>query len=72
MVFGRLIHFTFDALALSTILAGVKKTTGFSPATDLIPDSSIKSITDSYLGAGTTIFDIVSGQVVTSQYFKRS
>ncbi|AAW43761.1 hypothetical protein CNBE4100 [Cryptococcus deneoformans B-3501A] len=72
MVFGRLVHFTFDALAVSTILAGVKKTTGFAPATDLIPDSSIKSITDSYLGVGTTIFDIVAGQAVTSQYFKRT
>lgn len=35
MVFGRLIHFTFDALAVSTILAGVKKTTGFSWVHDL-------------------------------------
>ncbi|WWD19004.1 hypothetical protein CI109_103461 [Kwoniella shandongensis] len=72
MVLGRLAHYAFDALALSTIIAGVKKTTGFTPATDLIPDSSIKSITDSYLGAGETIFQIVAGQAVTSQYFKRS
>lgn len=27
---GRLIHFGFDALAISTVLAGVKKTTGFA------------------------------------------
>lgn len=29
-MFGRLIHYGFDALAVSTILAGVKKTTGFA------------------------------------------
>ncbi|WVQ74821.1 hypothetical protein IAR50_004428 [Cryptococcus sp. DSM 104548] len=71
MALGRLVHYAFDALAVSTILAGVKKTTGFSPATDLIPDSSLKSVTDSYLGVGHTIFDIVAGQSVTSQYFKK-
>ncbi|KAK8854849.1 hypothetical protein IAR55_003588 [Kwoniella newhampshirensis] len=72
MVLGRLAHYAFDALAISTVIAGVKKTTGFAPATDLIPDSSIKSITDSYLGAGETVFSIVAGQAVTSQYFKKA
>jgi hypothetical protein len=27
---GRLLHYGFDALAISTVLAGVKKTTGFT------------------------------------------
>jgi hypothetical protein len=30
MVLGRLTHFAFDALAISTVLAGVKKTTGYA------------------------------------------
>lgn len=30
MVLGRLVHYTFDALAVSAILAGVKKSTGFA------------------------------------------
>ncbi|WVQ99962.1 hypothetical protein IAU59_007105 [Kwoniella sp. CBS 9459] len=72
MVLGRLVHYGLDALAITTILAGVKKTTGYAPSTDLIPDSSIKSITDSYLSAGETVFGIVAGQAVTSQYFKRT
>jgi hypothetical protein len=29
MVLGRLTHYAFDALAISTVLAGVKKQTGF-------------------------------------------
>lgn len=42
------------------------------PATNLVPDSSVKSIADSYFSAGETIFSIVSGQAVTSGWFKRS
>jgi hypothetical protein len=30
MVLGRLFHYGFDLLAVSTIIAGVKKTTGFA------------------------------------------
>jgi hypothetical protein len=29
-MFGRIFHFTFDALAVSAVLAGVKKSTGFA------------------------------------------
>ncbi|KAI9637364.1 uncharacterized protein MKK02DRAFT_43290 [Dioszegia hungarica] len=72
MVLGRLFHWGFDAMAISALLAGVKKTTGFSPATEMIPDSSVRSIANGYLGAGETIFNLVSGQAVTSQYFKRN
>lgn len=42
------------------------------PATNLIPDSSIKSIADGYFGVGETVYNIVSSQVVTSSYFKRT
>lgn len=42
------------------------------PATDQIPDSSIKRVADTYFGAGETIFNIVAGQSVTSSYFKKS
>ena len=30
MVLGRLAHYAFDALAISAVLAGIKKTTGFA------------------------------------------
>jgi hypothetical protein len=29
MVLGRLVHYTLDAVLLSTVLAGVKKSSGF-------------------------------------------
>ncbi|KAK1927062.1 hypothetical protein DB88DRAFT_476554 [Papiliotrema laurentii] len=71
MVLGRLAHYAFDALAISTVLAGVKKSTGFAPDTEQIPDSSLRSLANSYFGAGETIFNIVAGQSVTSSYFKK-
>jgi hypothetical protein len=37
MVLGRLTHYAFDALAISTVLAGVKKQTGFG----YVPFSSL-------------------------------
>jgi len=43
-----------------------------SPATDQIPDSSIRRIADGYFGAGETIFNIVAGQTVSSSYFKKT
>lgn len=42
------------------------------PATHLIPDSSVKTVADSYFSAGEVVFNVVAGQAVTSQYFKRS
>ena len=30
VMFGRLFHYTFDAMAVSAVLAGVKKSTGFA------------------------------------------
>jgi hypothetical protein len=41
MVLGRLTHYAFDALAISTVLAGVKKQTGFGyvPSLSLLPPS---------------------------------
>ncbi|KAL1413312.1 hypothetical protein Q8F55_001068 [Vanrija albida] len=71
MVLGRLVHYAVDALAVSTILAGVKKTTGFTPATEQIPESSIRTFTEGYLGAGESVFNFIAGQAVTSQYFKK-
>lgn len=43
----------------------------YSPQTELIPESSIRSFTESYLKAGETVLTLVTGQAVTSQYFKK-
>lgn len=45
---------------------------GCSPDTTQIPESSIRSFADGYLSAGETVFNLVTGQAVTSSYFKKA
>ncbi|KIP08230.1 hypothetical protein PHLGIDRAFT_18985 [Phlebiopsis gigantea 11061_1 CR5-6] len=71
MAIGRLVHYAVDAALLSTVVAGVKRSSGFSPNTESISDPTLRSIADKYLGFGETVFDMIQGTVVNSQYFKR-
>ncbi|KAH9989467.1 hypothetical protein BJV77DRAFT_1185771 [Russula vinacea] len=73
MVLGRLAHYAIDALLLSTVVAGVKRSTGFTLDTEsFISNPTVRSLTEQYLGFGETVFNTLQGAVVTSPYFKRS
>jgi len=69
---GRLVHYTVDAVLLSTLFAGIRRSSGFAPQTTLITDPSVRGIADKYFGVGETIFDIAQATVVNSSYFVRS
>ncbi|EKM58398.1 uncharacterized protein PHACADRAFT_89364 [Phanerochaete carnosa HHB-10118-sp] len=71
MALGRLFHYAFDAALLSTVVAGVRRSSGFGPRTESIPDDTMRSIADKYFGFGETVFDMLQATVVNSQYFKR-
>ncbi|KAI0067343.1 DUF1748-domain-containing protein [Artomyces pyxidatus] len=71
MVLGRLVHYAFDAVLVSTLVAGVRRSSGFAPRTDSITDPTVRSITEQYLGIGETLFDVVQGTVVNSTYFQK-
>jgi len=71
MVLAKLLHYTLDAVMLSTVLAGVRRSSGFSPETTLISDPTARSVADRFLGVGETIFDLVQASAVNSSYFKR-
>ncbi|KAK7690731.1 hypothetical protein QCA50_005830 [Cerrena zonata] len=71
MALGRLFHYTIDAVLVSTVLAGVRRSSGFTPATNNIADENIRSVANKYLGIGESIFDMLQGTAVTSSYFKR-
>ncbi|KAF8486188.1 hypothetical protein DFH94DRAFT_622853 [Russula ochroleuca] len=72
MVLGRLAHYAIDALLLSTVVAGVKRSTGFTLDTEsIISNPTVRSLTEQYLGFGETVFNTLQGAVVTSPYFKR-
>ncbi|RDX56982.1 DUF1748-domain-containing protein [Polyporus arcularius HHB13444] len=68
---GRVTHLLFDAALVSTVLAGVRRSSGFTIETEKITDGTIRSATEKYLGFGETIFDMIQGTAVNSQYFKR-
>ncbi|ODN79825.1 hypothetical protein L202_03719 [Cryptococcus amylolentus CBS 6039] len=69
--FGRLGHIAFDLVIISALLAGVKKSTGYTLKMTLFTDSALRSFMDSYLAMGETIFGMFSGYAVNSRYFKR-
>lgn len=71
MALGRLVHYAVDVVLVSSVLAGVKKSTGYTVQTSQITDPTLRSIADSVLGAGESVFNIVQGNAVTSSYFTR-
>ncbi|TFK70300.1 DUF1748-domain-containing protein [Pluteus cervinus] len=71
MVIGRLTHYALDVALLSTVLAGVRRTSGLTPDTTLISDSTTRSVAERFLGFGETVFDLIQGTAVNSAYFKR-
>ncbi|KAK1924179.1 hypothetical protein DB88DRAFT_270070 [Papiliotrema laurentii] len=71
-MFGRLTRLAVDLIAISTILAGVKKTTGFAPSTNKIKDASIRTFLETYFGLGEKVFGLICGFAVSSDYFRRT
>ncbi|KAG6873229.1 hypothetical protein C0995_001247 [Termitomyces sp. Mi166 len=71
MVLGRVVHYAFDAALLSTVVAGVRRTSGFSPDASAISDPTLRTVAEKFLGVGETIFDVVQASAVNSSYFKR-
>ncbi|KAF7312136.1 hypothetical protein MIND_00226000 [Mycena indigotica] len=71
MVLGRLVHYAVDAVLLSTLAAGVRRSSGFAPNAESISDPTLRSVAERYFGVGETIFDMIQATAVNSPYFKR-
>ncbi|GAA5986560.1 hypothetical protein JCM11641_003675 [Rhodosporidiobolus odoratus] len=71
MVFGRLFHWGADIILVSTVLAGVKRHTGFQLSTTQFPEGPARQTADTLLGAGERVFDILSATSYTSGFFER-
>ncbi|KAF8342339.1 uncharacterized protein EI90DRAFT_3116289 [Cantharellus anzutake] len=41
-MFGRLVHYGFDALLISAFLAGIKRSTGLTPRLSNIPNKDVR------------------------------
>ncbi|KAF8974699.1 hypothetical protein BDZ97DRAFT_1774937 [Flammula alnicola] len=49
---GTLVHLGFDAMLISAFLAGVKRTTGLTPALSQVPNKDVRQLLNSYLEFG--------------------
>ncbi|GME91031.1 unnamed protein product [Ambrosiozyma monospora] len=73
MGIGRYLHYTFDLLLLSMVLAGLKKTTGYElkglPFFSLSSPES-KSYLYQYLSIGEHCFNFAARMIKSSAYFR--
>ncbi|KAJ7219956.1 hypothetical protein GGX14DRAFT_7831 [Mycena pura] len=71
MAIARIFHYAFDAILISTLAAGVRRSSGFTPNSASISDPTLRSLAERYLGVGESIFDMIQATAVNSTYFKR-
>ena len=66
-----MVHYSFDAILISAVLAGIKRSTGLTPKTSAIESKDVRSAVDKYLGLGEWVMDMSIGYVGSSSYFER-
>ena len=44
----------------------------FRPDASAIPDPTLRSVAEKFLGVGETVFDMIQATAVNSSYFKKS
>ncbi|GLB40587.1 putative fungal protein of unknown function (DUF1748) [Lyophyllum shimeji] len=66
MVLGRLMHYAVDAALVSTVVAGVRRSSGFAPDASAISDPTLRGVTERFLGVGETIFDMIQATAVNT------
>ncbi|KAI6147027.1 hypothetical protein EDD17DRAFT_1708864 [Pisolithus thermaeus] len=71
MALGRLFHYAVDAVLVSTVLAGIRQSSGFGVQTSAIPDPTLRSLAEGYLGIGERIFNMAQASAINSEYFRK-
>lgn len=74
MVLGRLTHYAFDAVLISTILAGMKRSTGLTPSFKKESISQNKEVNvwiEKYLNVGEWVLDQSVAVAGASSFFER-
>lgn len=67
---GRLLHYAADALMVSTILAGIKQTSGITPDITQVSEPNVRQAVYYYLSAGEYIFDKALAFAQSSSHFR--
>ncbi|KAG0373262.1 MAG: hypothetical protein J3R72DRAFT_443983 [Linnemannia gamsii] len=68
---GKLAHYAADAILVSAVIAGIKRSTGLTVATDKIESSDVRSYVEKYLSVGEVVVDQTAAFMSTSSYFER-
>ncbi|KAF4619143.1 hypothetical protein D9613_005461 [Agrocybe pediades] len=68
---GKLVHLSIDAILISAFLAGVKRTTGLTPALSQVKNKDVRSFLNSYLEFGEYAFDFAVVVFGRSSSFER-
>ncbi|KAF8945803.1 hypothetical protein BGZ47_001940 [Haplosporangium gracile] len=68
---GKLAHYAADAILVSAVIAGVKRSSGLSVATEKIESSEVRSYVEKYLSVGEIVIDQTAAFMSTSSYFER-
>ncbi|CAO3609250.1 unnamed protein product [Mucor hiemalis] len=69
---SKLLHYAFDAVLITTVLAGIKRSTGLQPATAKIESKTVREYVDKYLGIGEWVFDMSVAYLNHSSYFTKT
>ncbi|KAM0752689.1 DUF1748-domain-containing protein [Meredithblackwellia eburnea MCA 4105] len=70
-MFGRLFHLSLDLFLLSTVLAGIKRCTGLSPAINKIASKDLRQLAVTYLELGEWGMDLAVVVMGRSSAFER-
>ncbi|KAG0177106.1 hypothetical protein DFQ28_006321 [Apophysomyces sp. BC1034] len=70
-MFSRVLHLAADAVLISTILAGIKRTTGLQPAVSKIENKEVRGYFEKYLSVGEWLLDTTIVLMSNSSYFER-
>lgn len=68
---GKLVHLGIDALLLSALLAGIRRSTGLTPKMSAVPNKDIRQLLRSYLECGEYVFDFAVVILGRSESFER-
>ncbi|KAG2151840.1 DUF1748-domain-containing protein [Suillus cothurnatus] len=70
-MFGWLFHLGLDAFIVSAFLAGIRRSTGLTPALSQVPNKDIRQLLRSYLEVGEYAYDFAVVILGRSSYFER-
>lgn len=69
---GKLLHYTVDAVLVSAVLAGIRRSTGLTFNSNSLENSEFKGIVVKYFSVGEWVLDTSSAFLESSKYFKKS